>query len=334
MTDDMGNTPLLSIRELQVDLPTKQGPIPVVDQVSFSLHRGKTLGLVGESGCGKSILAKAIMGLLPFKAQVSQDSKVDFMGSNLLRMSARQMRQIIGRDIALIFQDPMTSLNPVMKIGTQVSEILCHHLGLNKAVAMDRAVRLLNSVGIPIPERCAAQFPHQLSGGLRQRVAIAIAIACGPQLLIADEPTTALDVTVQAEILDLLAELQQEKQMAMILITHDLGIVAGRTHEAAVMYAGKIVEHAPTTELFKQMRMPYTRALIRAIPRLADPPHTELKTINGQPPDLLYVSQGCSFSPRCPNTQTLCTKSKPDLKCSHLDNHRFACWYPLNVKEG
>jgi peptide/nickel transport system ATP-binding protein len=334
MTDDVGKKPLLNIKNLQVDLPIKQGRIQVVDQVSFSLDRGKTLGLVGESGCGKSMLAKAIMGLLPFKAQVSLDSKIEFMGQNLLRMSAAQIRQIIGRNIGLILQDPMTSLNPVMKIGSQVSEILRHHLGLNRTVARNRAVRLLDSVGIPIPEQCVTQYPHQLSGGLRQRVAIAIAIACKPQLLIADEPTTALDVTVQAEILDLLAELQQEEQMAMILITHDLGIVAGRTHETAVMYAGEIVEHAPTTKLFKKMRMPYTRALMRAIPHLADPPHTELKTINGQPPDLLNLPAGCRFSPRCPNSQTLCTKKRPDLECSNFGNHRFACWYPLNVEEG
>ncbi|MDM8537278.1 ABC transporter ATP-binding protein [Desulfobacterales bacterium HSG17] len=335
MTKGNRMLPLLKVKDLQACLPTKHGLVRAVNRVSFSLEQGRTLGLVGESGSGKSMLARAVMGLLPSNALVPPDAIVEFKGQNLIKMSGKQMRRIMGREIALVFQDPMTSLNPVMKIGRQVAEVLCCHLKLNRATAWERAISLLDIVGIPMPKHRAEQYPHQLSGGLRQRVAIAIALACEPKLLIADEPTTALDVTVQAEILDLLARLQQEKQMAMILITHDLNVVAGRTHETAVMYAGRIVEHAPTSELFKQMHMPYTRALMEAIPRLSNPPHTKLQTINGHPPDLIDLPRGCSFAPRCCKTRDLCTKTRPDLKPvnnSKAGNHRAACWYPLNIK--
>ena len=321
--------PILEVNDLRALLPTRRGMVNAVDNISLRLHPGRTLGIVGESGCGKSMLARAIMGLLPARSIVPSESIVNFKGHSLISMKKARLRKIIGREIAMIFQDPMTSLNPVMKVGQQIAEVICFHLKVSRKNAHKRAVELLDLVGIPMAEQRANQYPHQLSGGLRQRVAIAIALACEPKLLIADEPTTALDVTVQAAILDLLAALQEEKQMAMILITHDLGVVAGRTDETAVMYAGKIVEQADTEELFHQMRMPYTHALMMAIPRLANRPHTELQTINGQPPDMVDLPPGCRFASRCWKTKPLCTENEPALKRINSQGHKVACWYPL-----
>ena len=322
---------LLLVENLRTFLPTPAGCVHAVDGISFVLEPGKTLGLVGESGCGKTMTAYAVMGLLPRKAVIDRESTIKFRGRNLVDLPDSQMRRILGHDMAMVFQDPMSSLNPVVKVGRQIVEVLIHHLKIDKRSARDRAIELLNQVGIPMAKRRCDQYPHQLSGGLRQRVAIAIALACEPQLLIADEPTTALDVTVQAEILDLLANLQEEKQMAMILITHDLGIVAGRTHETAVMYAGKIVEQAPTHELFNKIYMPYTRALFDAVPRLANPPHTPLQAIGGHPPDPIDPPPGCRFAPRCPRAGQRCREIEPALRKIEGHNHRFACWYPLET---
>lgn len=323
--------PLMAVNNLHAFLPNHRGYVRAVDGISFTLERGKTLGLVGESGCGKSMLARAIMGLLPQDTVVGQDATIQFQGQNLLRLPSKQLRRIIGKDMAMIFQDPMTALNPVIKVGQQIAEVLIHHLRVDKQAARARVLTLLEGVGIPMPNRRYEQYPHQLSGGLRQRVAIAIALACGPQLLIADEPTTALDVTVQAEILDLLTRLQEEKQMAMVLITHDLGVVAGRTHETAVMYAGKIVEQAPTSKLFANVRMPYTRALLDAIPRLANPPHTKLQAIGGQPPDLVDLAPGCRFAPRCQRVKSKCWTEEPPLRNIGDPQYQFACWYPFTA---
>ena len=323
--------PLLAVDNLRAYLPTPKGYVQAVDGVSFVLEPGKTLGLVGESGCGKTMTAYSLMGLLPRNTVVSKETVIEFRGQNLVGLPAARLRRILGKDIAMIFQDPTVSLNPVIKVGHQVAEVLIHHLNMSKKAARDRATELLKIVGVPMAKRRLDQYPHQLSGGLRQRVAIAIALACEPRLLIADEPTTALDVTVQAEILDLLVKLQEEKKMAMILITHDLGVVAGRTHETAVMYAGKFVEQAATHELFKNIYMPYTRALMDALPRLTNPPHTMLQTIGGYPPDLTDPPAGCRFAPRCPRSAPRCRDREPALKNIDGQSHRFACWYPLDT---
>ncbi|MGE0576747.1 MAG: ABC transporter ATP-binding protein [Reyranella sp.] len=324
----MSATPLLSVEDLHTHFRTPRGRVRAVDGVSFALDRGRTLGIVGESGCGKSVLARTIMSLLPSTAQVPSASRVTFEGRDLRRLSERQLRQVRGRHMAMIFQDPMTSLNPVMTCGAQIVETLTYHMGLGRRAARERAVELFTAVGIPEPARRVDHYPHQLSGGMRQRVAIAIALSCEPALLIADEPTTALDVTVQAEILDLLSRQQRERHMALILITHDLGVVAGHTDEVAVMYAGRIVERAATTTLFAHTRMPYTEALLRSIPRLADPPHTPLETIAGRPPELIDPPPGCRFAPRCRYVAEDCRRATPELSG---DGHAFACWHPLGA---
>lgn len=324
--------PLLSVRDLVTTIAAGRGVVRAVNRVSLDLCEGNSLGIVGESGSGKSILAKSILNLLPKNGSVSGRSRIYFDGRELTQMGNRSLNRVRGPGIAMIFQDPLSSLNPVMPVGRQIAESLVHHLGMTKGRARDRSVELLTSVGIPDPGQRSRQYPHQLSGGMRQRVAIAIALACDPRLLIADEPTTALDVTVQADILDLLARRQAEKNMAVILISHDLGVVAGRTDDIAVMYAGRIVEQAPAGQLFSAMRMPYTRALMNSIPRLEDPPHTTLKTIDGQSPDLADLPRGCSFAPRCPRVGERCGRRVPPLNFDSRKDHLFACWHPLDRK--
>ena len=299
-----------------------------VDGVSLSLNRGTTLGIVGESGSGKTIFARSVMNLLP-KENVRRSGSVMFMGRNLMELEPKQMRALCGADIAMVFQDPMSSLNPVMTIGKQITESLRLHLSMSRHEAHITAVTLLRSVNIPEAERRFSEYPHQLSGGMRQRVMIALALACGPRLLFADEPTTALDVTVQAEILNLLQDQQTERFMAMVLITHDLGVVAGRTDEIAVMYAGKVVEQAPTSVLFAHMLHPYTEALLRSIPKIDNPSHTRLRVITGRPPDLLNPPPGCSFAPRCPYAGDRCRVEAPPLEEVGSRGHRFACFHPL-----
>jgi peptide/nickel transport system ATP-binding protein len=257
-----------------------------------------------------------------------------FDGQDLLKLSPEKLRKLRGRSLAVVFQDPMTSLNPVLTIGTQLIETLQEHLELDDATATRRSVELLAAVGIPAPEQRLAQYPHQLSGGMRQRVAIAIALSCEPKLLIADEPTTALDVTIQAQILDLLAREQRRRHMAMIIITHDLGVVAGRTDEVAVMYAGRVVERAPTPSLFKKMRMPYTEALLAALPRIDAAPHTPLPAISGRPPDPTRPLKGCSFSPRCRYAVARCQSEKPELSEAETPAHQFACFHPIENHAG
>jgi len=325
----MSGAPLLEIGDLSVVLPTERGPLRAVSGVSLALAAGRSLGIVGESGSGKTMLSRAILRLPPPRASVSGTIALD--GRDLYALSRESLRRLRGRELAVIFQDPMTSLNPVLSIGGQIAEALREHLGLGHAAAARRAVELLVEVGIPEAERRARQFPHQLSGGMRQRVAIAIALSCEPRLLIADEPTTALDVTVQAQILDLLVREREKRGMALILITHDLGVVAGRTDEVAVMYAGRIVERAPTRALFKAMRHPYAEALLAAIPKLDTPPHTRLAAIGGAPPDPTRLPPGCSFHPRCRYAQERCRRETP-LLSADAAGHSHACWFPLPAR--
>jgi peptide/nickel transport system ATP-binding protein len=323
---------LLSVENVSVDLPTPRGNLRAVDGVDLTLRAGSTLGIVGESGCGKTMLSRAILQLLPKKAKLS--GRVMFDGQDLVSLDREKLRKLRGRSLAVVFQDPMTSLNPVLTIGTQLIETLQEHLELDMAAAKRRSVELLAAVGIPAPEQRLTQYPHQLSGGMRQRVAIAIALSCEPELLIADEPTTALDVTIQAQILDLLAREQRRRHMAMIIITHDLGVVAGRTDEVAVMYAGRVVEQAPTPALFKKMRMPYTEALLAAIPKIDAKPHSVLPAISGRPPDPTRPLKGCSFSPRCRYALAGCHVEKPALTPAETPSHRFACFFPIETKAG
>jgi peptide/nickel transport system ATP-binding protein len=324
--------PLLSVEAVAVDLPTPRGNLRAVDGVDLTVGAGRTLGIVGESGCGKTMLSRAILQLLPKKAKLS--GRVRFDGQDLVRLAPEALRKLRARSLAVVFQDPMTSLNPVLTIGTQLIETLQEHLELELVAAKRRSIELLTAVGIPAPEARLIQYPHQLSGGMRQRVAIAIALSCEPKLLIADEPTTALDVTIQAQILDLLAREQRRRHMAMIIITHDLGVVAGRTDEVAVMYAGRVVERAPTPVLFKRMHMPYTEALLAAIPKIDAAPHTKLPAISGRPPDPTRPLRGCSFSPRCRYTAGRCHAEKPRLLKAESSDHEFACFHPIHVEAG
>jgi len=324
---------LLEVTDIRTWFNAAAGVVKAVDGVSFTLERGQTLGVVGESGSGKTILSRSIMGLLP-KKNVIRSGSIRYEGTEISQYGPDAMRSIWGTEMAMIFQDPMTSLNPVMKIGKQITESLRTHLGMDKAEARQTAVALLASVGIPEPAHRFNEYPHQLSGGMRQRVMIAIALACGPRLLFADEPTTALDVTVQAQILDLLQRQQVERNMALVLVTHDLGVVAGRTDHIAVMYAGKIVEKAPTSVLFSDVKMPYTEALLRSIPKLENPSHTRLDVIPGRPPDLVNPPKGCNFSPRCPYAQERCFEEEPQLTPAGTPDHVFACWYPVGTPEG
>ena len=307
--DDLA--PVLRVRDLRVTFDTPAGPLRAVDGIDIDLAPGSTLGIVGESGSGKSVLARAIMGLLPAKARLGADTTVEFDGRQLYPDPPKNLRDLHGKEISLIFQDPMTSLTPVMTVGEQLVETLRRHLPLSRSQARDRAVELLTLVGIPDPAGRMKAYPHRLSGGMRQRVMIALSIACDPRLIFADEPTTALDVTVQKQILDLLADLQIRLGTAMVLITHDLGVVAGRADVIAVMYAGRVVEHAPTRALFHHMAHPYTEALLASIPKLEDPSHTPLRTIGGMPPRVVGEPVGCSFAPRCPRADERCRIEVP-----------------------
>jgi oligopeptide/dipeptide ABC transporter ATP-binding protein len=325
--------PLLEVTDLRVTFSTPGGPLAAVDGVSISLDRGRTLGVVGESGSGKTILSRAIMGILGDDGP-RRTGSVRFDGKELVGASTPTLRGLWGSKMAMVFQDPMTSLNPVMRIGHQITESLRLHLGFDRAEARSSALALLGQVGIPSPEERFRHYPGQLSGGMRQRVMIAVAVACAPRLLLADEPTTGLDVTVQAQILDLLGSLQDERQMAMVLVTHDLGVVASRTDEIAVMYAGRIVERAPTRRLFSSMAMPYTEALLGSTPRIAYPSHTRLAAIDGRPPNLADLPPGCAFAPRCRYARDVCHRAVPPLVATEDPAHLFACWFPLGGRNG
>jgi peptide/nickel transport system ATP-binding protein len=322
---------LLEVRDLRTSFPTPVGSVKAVDGVSFTLTRGRTLGVVGESGSGKTVLSRSIMRLLPKTAQTS--GQVLFNGTDLMAFKPKQMRSMWGPEMAMIFQDPMTSLNPVMKVGTQITEGMRVHFKMSKDEAREHALTLLRDVAIPEPAHRLDEYPHELSGGMRQRVVIATALSCGPKLLFADEPTTALDVTVQAQILDLLARERADRNMAMILVTHDLGVVASRTNEIAVMYAGRIVEKAPTRTLFRDMKMPYTEALVNSIPKVECASHTRLEVIPGRPPNLMNPPPGCKFAPRCKYVRPKCLEEEPPLFEAATPGHQYRCWFPVGTVE-
>ena len=309
---------LLEVNDLKTHFFTRAGVVRAVDGISFSVETGKTLGIVGESGCGKSVTALSIMGLIPVPPARIVGGSVSFDGRDLTKLSARELEDVRGRQIAMIFQDPMTSLNPTLTIGTQITETLRRHLSMSKSEAKARAAELLEEVHIPNARQRLDDYPHRYSGGMRQRVMIAIAISCNPRLLIADEPTTALDVTVQAGILDLLDELRRQYDMAMILITHDMGVVAEAADEVAVMYAGQIVEHASADEVFYQPEHPYTQALLGALPQLEGEGVREgrLTAIPGRPPDLIDPPLACRFAPRCvyASLADSCSVEPPELR--------------------
>jgi oligopeptide transport system ATP-binding protein len=319
---------LLQVDNLKTQFFTQDGVVKAVNGVSFRLMSGETLGIVGESGCGKSITAMSIMRLIPQPPGKIVDGQVLFQGKDILKMSDEQVRDIRGNDIAMIFQDPMTSLNPVLTINRQISESLELHKGMNKSEARARAVELLKMVGIPNAEQRVDQYPHQFSGGMRQRVMIAMALSCDPLVLIADEPTTALDVTIQAQILDLMRKLQQERGTAVMLITHDLGVVAGMSDRINVMYAGAVAETAETEELFANPRHPYTLGLLNSIPRLDMRTKQKLDPIRGLPPDLIDLPDMCPFSPRCDFSEEICERKAPALR-DVGPGHQVSCWFDI-----
>ena len=317
--------PLLDIRELSVSFATHAGEIRAVDNVSFQVFPGEAVGIVGESGCGKSVTAHAIMQLITAPPGKYKQGNILFAGVDLLQQTEAEMEKIRGNDISMVFQDPMTSLNPVLTVGLQIAESLQLHQQLGKTAAYAQAVELLRLVGIPSPEQRIKDYPHQFSGGMRQRVMIAIALACKPRLLLADEPTTALDVTIQAQILTLLKDLQARLQMSILLISHDLGAIAGICSRVIVMYAGKIAEEGTAEDIFHHPRHPYTRCLLQAVPRL-DVNHKQTLTgIEGQPPDLLRPPSGCPFHPRCRQAMRICARQYPAItRITPL--HRVNCW--------
>lgn len=316
-------TELLEVTDLRTEFITDSGVIRAVDGVSLSVRQGEALGIVGESGCGKSITSLSIMQLLPKRIGRVASGEVRFKGKDMLKLSRREIRQVRGNRMAMIFQEPMTSLNPVFKIGKQISESARYHLKLGKKEAWERSVDMLRKVGIPRPERIAEQYPHQLSGGMRQRVMIAMAMVCSPQLLIADEPTTALDVTIQAQILDLMRELQRTENMAIMMITHDLGVVAEMCDRVMVMYAGQVVEETDVKTLFSNPKHPYTRGLLASLPQLAGD-QKRLSSIPGQVPNPAHMPAGCRFAPRCPVKQEQCELTQPEL-LEIEPGHRCRC---------
>jgi oligopeptide/dipeptide ABC transporter ATP-binding protein len=319
---------LLSVNKLKTHFTTPDGVIRAVDDVSFKVDKGKVMGVVGESGCGKSMTALSLMRLVPPPGRIVS-GEMFFDGHDLLKLNSEEIRKLRGNRMAMVFQDPMTSLNPVFSVGNQIAEILRVHKGLKRSEALDKAQSLLQRVGIPDPSRRIREYPHQLSGGMKQRVMIAMAISCEPSLIIADEPTTALDVTIQAQILRLLRELIESSNTALILISHDLGVIAEMADEVAIMYAGKIVEHATTRDLFAEPLHPYTIGLLQSIPRGEEKKNKRLRTIEGSVPRLSELPEGCMFNPRCKYIVERCRREEPEL----IDvggRHLVRCWVDVN----
>jgi oligopeptide/dipeptide ABC transporter ATP-binding protein len=319
---------LLEVEDLRVAFAVAGRELRAVDGISYAVEPGRTLAIIGESGSGKTVGCRAIMGLLPAGTAISGSARL--RGTEMIGLTDSELRKHRGQDMAMVFQDPARSLNPTMRVGVQVTEAIRTHRKVTKKEAYDQAVELLRLVRIPVPDRRFHEYPHQLSGGMRQRIMIAMALACRPKLLIADEATTALDVTTQAQIMELMLELQQELDMGLILISHDLGLAASYADDVIVMYAGKIVEQASAKQLFGTggtVKMRYTRALLDAIPHLERPAHTQLPVVGGRPPDPANLPPGCSFAPRCPSAADDCRQTRPAL-VEHAAGHRWACWHP------
>jgi oligopeptide/dipeptide ABC transporter ATP-binding protein len=327
----MSRPPLLEVRDLSVSFRTQDGTVHAVDNVSFTVNRGEVLGIVGESGSGKSVTAMTLMRLILDQNAVFS-GEVLFDGRDLMQLSQHDMLQVRGTKIAMIFQDPMTSLNPVYRVGWQIEEQLRAHQDISAKQARRRTLELLGAVGIPNPQARVDDYPHQFSGGMRQRVMIAMGISCNPDVLIADEPTTALDVTIQAQILELIGNLQREFDSAVVLITHDLGVVAEVANRVAVMYAGRIVEYAEVGELFRRPQHPYTWGLLGSISRMDRPRQRRLAAITGQPPSLISLPAGCNFRPRCPHAFYSCRTERPDLAARSGAGHLDACFLPADEK--
>jgi len=323
-----GGDSLLRVRDLIVEFDTDQGVVRAVDGISFDLQPGETMGLVGESGCGKTVTGLALLGLVPSPPGRIVSGSIEFMGQDLTALAEDELRKIRGSEISMIFQEPMTALNPVFRIGNQMSDVLRLHQGLTRRQARTAAIEMLAKVGIPDPAQRIDDYPHQLSGGMRQRVMVAMALSCGPKLLVADEPTTALDVTTQAQVLEQITKLQHEFGMAMILVTHDLGVVAETCQHAVVMYCGRIVENSAIDALFQTPRHPYTAGLLASIPRLRTEKITELPVIPGMVPDLLHLPAGCSFADRCSKVTEHCRSKAPELQPLKDTHTLVACYEP------
>ncbi len=322
---------LLQLDDLKTYFYTEDGVVKAVDGVTFEIYKGETLGVVGESGCGKSVTSLSIMRLIPNPPGKIEGGHIWFEGEDLVSKSGSEMRKIRGNDISMIFQEPMTSLNPVFTVGDQIAEAIILHQKVSKKEAIEKAIEMLRKVGIPSPEKRVYEYPHQLSGGMRQRVMIAMALSCNPKLLIADEPTTALDVTIQAQILELMKELKDEFNTAIMMITHDLGVVAEVCDRVAVMYAGKVVEYSDVKTIFGRPQHPYTWGLLKSIPKLEGNPE-RLMTIEGVVPNPLYLPEGCKFHPRCRFATDKCRESEPEIE-DLKPGHSVRCWYPEAVIE-
>lgn len=330
----MEKQPLLEVNDLKTHFYTDRGQVTAVDGISFEVHEGEIVGVVGESGCGKSVMSQSIMRLFDEKYTAEYEGEINFNGENLLNFSRSKMQKIRGNDISMIFQDPLSSLNPVYTIGDQIRESIRLHQKLSKKEAYEKAIEMLRLTGIPAPEKRVNEYPHQLSGGMQQRAMIAMALSCEPKLLIADEPTTALDVTIQAQILDLIVDLNRQMGMGVIFITHDLGVVAEICTRVMVMYLGQIVEEMDTDRLFSHPLHPYTRGLMKSIPQIDGDRSKELHVIEGTVPSLDNVPKGCRFATRCSFADELCRSSAPDLRV-HEGNHKVRCWHYEEIdKEG
>ncbi len=325
----MSAEPILSVRDLVVEFRTEHGVVRAVDRVSFDVFPNETVGLVGESGCGKTVTGLAILGLIPSPPGRIASGSIRLAGRELVGLPESELRQLRGRDMAMVFQEPMTALNPVFTVGNQMMDILRRYKGLSRSQARAAAIELLAKVGIPAPAQRIDEYPHQLSGGMRQRVVIAMALSCDPKLIVADEPTTALDVTTQAQVLEQIVRLQQEFRMAMVLVTHDLGVVAETCQRALVMYCGRVAEQADIGPLFAHPRHPYTAGLLRSLPRVGEAEKQDLAVIPGMVPDLLDLPAGCRFAERCPRRDARCDGELPDLDGDAASPARVACFHPL-----